>query len=69
MPQEQAAEWVERCREIKIPCSDDFSVTNTLGEPVKIRDWNIWGLPTDSFSVENGIIIRYTAIFDAISPT
>ena len=26
---------------------------------MKIRDWNIWGLPTDSFSVENGIIIRF----------
>lgn len=26
---------------------------------MKIRDWNIAGLPTDSFSIENGIIIRY----------
>lgn len=35
-------------------------MTGTLGDPVKIRDWNIAGLPTDSFSIENGIIIRYS---------
>ena len=27
-----------------------------LGDPVKIRQWNIQGLPTDSFSVDNGIV-------------
>ena len=60
--QEQTADWVKACRNTNIPCSDDFSVTGTLGDPVKIRDWNIAGLPTDSFSIENGIIIRYCAI-------
>ena len=57
--QQQTAEWVATCRDTNIPCSHDFSVTGTLGDPVKIRDWNIAGLPTDSFSIENGIIIRY----------
>lgn len=28
-----------------------------LGDPVKVRAWNIDGLPSDSFSVENAIII------------
>ena len=56
--QEQIKQWQERCVANDIPCSKDFSVTGTFGDPVKIRDWNIWGLPTDSFSVENGIIIR-----------
>ena len=49
-------EWHSLCTEKKIPCSKSFSVTVTLGEPVKIRAWNIAGLPVDSFSVENGII-------------
>uniref|UniRef100_A0A670HTG1 Dynein axonemal heavy chain 7 n=1 Tax=Podarcis muralis TaxID=64176 RepID=A0A670HTG1_PODMU len=40
-----------------IPCSDDFSLTTTLGDPVKIRAWNIAGLPSDTFSIDNGIII------------
>jgi len=29
-----------------------------LGDPVKIRAWNIDGLPSDNFSVENAIIIQ-----------
>jgi len=49
--------WVKQCSDKKIPCSDTFSLNGTLGEPVKIRAWNIAGLPVDSFSVDNGIIV------------
>ena len=54
---EAIAEWHKICKERKIPCSAVFSVNTTLGEPVKIRAWNIAGLPVDSFSVDNGIIV------------
>ncbi|KAK3752205.1 hypothetical protein QZH41_008046 [Actinostola sp. cb2023] len=40
-----------------IPCSDDFSLSKTLGEAIKIRAWNIAGLPTDAFSIDNGVIV------------
>ncbi|CAF0812221.1 unnamed protein product [Brachionus calyciflorus] len=50
-------EWTRLCKEKKIPCSDHLSLTNTLGEPVKIRAWQIAGLPVDAFSVDNGIIV------------
>jgi len=43
--------------EINIPCSKQFSLIHTLGEPVLIREWNLFGLPADNFSVENGIIV------------
>ena len=56
--QDGSAEWLKTVVENGLPCSPDFSLINTLGEPVKIRAWNIAGLPTDSFSTENGIIIR-----------
>lgn len=55
--QEESNAWLQAVRDLKITCSSDFSLTNTLGDAVKIRAWNIAGLPTDSFSVENGIII------------
>uniref|UniRef100_A0A8C3PBV6 Dynein axonemal heavy chain 7 n=1 Tax=Chrysemys picta bellii TaxID=8478 RepID=A0A8C3PBV6_CHRPI len=55
--QNQTNEWTSLCKMRDIPCSDDFSLTNTLGEPVKIRAWNIAGLPSDMFSIDNGIII------------
>ncbi|KAL1116324.1 hypothetical protein AAG570_005819 [Ranatra chinensis] len=49
--------WNKTCSELDIPCSASFSMSATLGEPVKIRAWNISGLPVDNFSVENGIIV------------
>lgn len=54
---EISAEWVAKCLHHKIPSSESFSLQRVLGNPVKIRSWNINGLPSDSFSVENAIII------------
>jgi dynein heavy chain len=50
-------EWMKECHTKKIPFSNDFSVERVLGDPVMIRDWNINGLPADSLSTENGIIV------------
>ncbi|XP_009876528.1 PREDICTED: dynein heavy chain 3, axonemal [Apaloderma vittatum] len=50
-------QWQALCNEKNIPCSSDFSLSNTLGDPVKIRAWQIAGLPVDSFSVDNGVIV------------
>ncbi|XP_006876041.1 PREDICTED: dynein heavy chain 3, axonemal [Chrysochloris asiatica] len=50
-------QWLEQCTEKVIPGSNDFSLSNTLGDPVKIRAWQIAGLPIDSFSIDNGIIV------------
>ncbi|CAG2187901.1 DNAH [Mytilus edulis] len=55
--QDQVQTWLNDVRKQGIPCSDEFSLVSSLGEPVKIRAWNICGLPTDNFSVENGIIL------------
>uniref|UniRef100_A0A8B9ZF17 Dynein axonemal heavy chain 7 n=1 Tax=Anas platyrhynchos TaxID=8839 RepID=A0A8B9ZF17_ANAPL len=50
-------QWQVLCNEKNIPCSSDFTLSNTLGDPVKIRAWQIAGLPIDSFSIDNGIIV------------
>jgi dynein heavy chain len=55
--QRQMTDWVTSLKENQIPCSDSPTLSGTLGDPVKIRQWNIDGLPTDSFSVDNGIIV------------
>ena len=52
--------WILLCNKEKIPCSENFSLNATLGEPVAIREWQIAGLPVDSFSVDNGIIVNKT---------
>ena len=43
----------------KIACSDadKYSLSGTLGEPIKIQQWNIFGLPKDSFSIDNAVIV------------
>ncbi|KAM4730848.1 dynein axonemal heavy chain 7 [Anableps anableps] len=55
--QDQTEKWVKLCRSTVIPCSSNMSLLNSLGDPVKIQAWNIAGLPSDSFSIENGIMI------------
>lgn len=49
--------WHRMCQQKKVPCSDDFTLNNTLGNQVSIRQWQISGLPVDSFSTDNGIIV------------
>ncbi|CAK9112546.1 Dynein axonemal heavy chain 1 (Axonemal beta dynein heavy chain 1) (Ciliary dynein heavy chain 1) (Heat shock regulated protein 1) (HSRF-1) (hDHC7) [Durusdinium trenchii] len=50
-------EWAGESRERAIPGSEKFSLEHCLGEPVKVRAWVVAGLPNDSFSIENGIIM------------
>ena len=55
--QDQTTMWLKLVRTKGIPCSREFTLISTLGDPIKIRSWNIAGLPTDAFSVDNGIVI------------
>ena len=52
-----ANDWVKACKDAGIPSSAKYSLINCLGDPVAIREWGIAGLPNDSFSVDNGIMI------------
>ena len=45
--QDCLTEWYIMCKEKDIPVSEKFSLIETLGDPVKIRDWQIAGLPVD----------------------
>uniref|UniRef100_A0A1I8HFN9 AAA domain-containing protein n=1 Tax=Macrostomum lignano TaxID=282301 RepID=A0A1I8HFN9_9PLAT len=54
---EMNLKWIEFVKSEAIPYSPDFKFTEFLSNPTLIRDWNIWGLPSDSFSVENGVIV------------
>jgi len=50
-------EWQKECTNLKIPFSPNFQFEEIMGDPVQIREWNICGLPADSLSIENGIIV------------
>ena len=43
-----------------VPTTENPTLTNTLGDAVKIRNWQLYGLPRDGLSVENGIIVQYS---------
>ncbi|XP_026815944.1 dynein heavy chain 7, axonemal-like [Rhopalosiphum maidis] len=53
----QIKDWVKKISENEIICSKDFQLSAILGQPVVIRAWNVAGLPTDLFSIDNGIIV------------
>ncbi|XP_026203417.1 dynein heavy chain 1, axonemal [Anabas testudineus] len=55
-----AEEWIHCFRELSVPHTDEPNLINTLGDPVKIRSWQISGLPKDNLSVENGVIAQYS---------
>ncbi|XP_076249285.1 dynein axonemal heavy chain 7 [Calliopsis andreniformis] len=54
----QVAVWIQRCIDLKVICTQDFQLRDILGDPVLIRSWNIFGLPSDAYSIDNGIIIK-----------
>ncbi|GMI06146.1 hypothetical protein TrVE_jg2421 [Triparma verrucosa] len=56
--EKQVSKWVASCLEKGIPASAKPSLAATLGDPVKVRQWNIDGLPTDAFSIDNGIVVQ-----------
>jgi len=49
--------WVRSCAERDIPVSKNFSLQATLSSSVEVREWNLQGLPTDSLSMDNGILV------------
>ena len=49
-------DWVKNCIDREIPSSGNFNINSVLGDPVSVRNWIVAGLPSDQFSIENGII-------------
>lgn len=49
--------WTNKCAELEIPCSGEFSLVKVLADPFEIRQWNTEGLPRDQLSTENAILV------------
>eukprot|EP00981_Chlorochromonas_danica_P005554 scaffold1129_cov164-Ochromonas_danica.AAC.19 len=60
--------WQDRMEILAVPHTSGSNIRTTLSDPVAIRQWTICGLPQDSHSVENGIIMskgrRYPLLID-----
>lgn len=61
-------QWMENFRKLNIPFSEGYSLGKTLETPIKVREWNMEGLPSDSISVDNAVICtrcdRYPLLID-----
>uniref|UniRef100_A0A674D5A9 Dynein axonemal heavy chain 1 n=1 Tax=Salmo trutta TaxID=8032 RepID=A0A674D5A9_SALTR len=55
-----ADEWLRGFKEQGVPHTEEPNLISTLGDKVKIRSWQITGLPKDNLSVENGVITQYS---------
>lgn len=55
--QKYQAEWIRLMTSYRLPLTPDYSLEKVLGEQVVIKQWQKTGLPYDSFSIENGIIM------------
>jgi len=49
--------WRKLVRELNVPHSSNYSLTGKLGDPVKIREWMIYGLPNVPVSIDNAIVV------------
>ena len=58
--------WLEVMAARGIVCSESFSFQDVLGEPVRIREWQALGLPSDAYSADNGIIIGRSSFWPLI---
>jgi dynein heavy chain len=51
-------QWSQLLNSKGIPCSSNFNLRDTLGSPLEISGWIIKKLPNDSFSIDNGIMMK-----------
>ncbi|KAG5888365.1 hypothetical protein JTB14_033502 [Gonioctena quinquepunctata] len=54
---ELVAFWEEKCIELGISTTQNFSLITVLADPYDIRIWNSCGLPRDKVSTENAILV------------
>lgn len=51
---------MKELKDANISNSENCTLVGTLGDAVKIRNWQIYGLPRDGLSVDNGVIVEYS---------
>ncbi|CAG5117460.1 unnamed protein product, partial [Candidula unifasciata] len=51
------SDWSRSLPDHHVPSSRDPNFLNIMSDPVKLRSWQIFGLPADAYSAENGVIV------------
>ncbi|KAI8896128.1 dynein heavy chain and region D6 of dynein motor-domain-containing protein [Globomyces pollinis-pini] len=53
-------EWMSSILRMKIPHSESPTLWEALGDNVKLREWEISGLPKDTLSRDNAVMVQYS---------
>lgn len=53
-------EWLVFILKMRIPHSENSNLWESLGDSVKLREWEINGLPKDALSRDNAIMVQYS---------
>lgn len=49
--------WIKKVKELEVPSQRNFDFSEFLAGAAEVREWQVKGLPTDKFSVENGVMV------------
>jgi len=49
--------WMKSVVDNDVPVTKNLTFVDFLASPVNVRNWQMQGLPTDSFSTENGVMV------------
>ncbi len=52
-----ATDWRAQLVTLQVPHTEGATLTKVMADPVKLRAWQVDGLPADGLSTENGIIL------------
>ncbi|XP_045521817.1 dynein axonemal heavy chain 1-like [Pieris brassicae] len=65
---ELLGQWISHMEEVEVPHTHGATPLSTLGDPVLIRNWQMYGLPRDPLSVESAVLMsnsrRWPLIID-----
>jgi dynein heavy chain len=50
--------WINNIQAMKIPYTQHFDFSDFLVGQAVVREWNMKGLPTDKFSIDNGVMVK-----------
>ena len=50
--------WQSECRSRNFEISPDYSLVQTLGNPIEMRDWQMNDLPSDAVSIDSAILAQ-----------
>ena len=64
----QVSSWIDLCKKYGITTSKEYALEKVMSDPVEIRHWTLNGLPNDSVSIENAIMLsineKYPLLID-----